>query len=159
MTKICSKCRIEKDVVTLFKKRSDRAHAYHSWCVECKQEYDRLKINYKLRNDDHFLKLHKERNRRSIQTKRSLVKDYLRSNPCLNCGESDVEVLDFDHKDRLSKEDAISNMVHNLKPTDKIFAEIAKCDVLCGNCHRHKTMHENGSWRSYYCTVLDCKYK
>jgi hypothetical protein len=52
-------------------------------------------------------------------------------------------VLDFHHRDEDFKEHKICDMVHRGFTLAKILAEIAKCDVLCANCHR-RFHYENG---------------
>lgn len=60
---------------------------------------------------------------------------------CLQCGERDPLVLDFNHRDRSQKEYTIARIL--TKEWDVIAAEIAKCDVLCSNCHRR---HHRPKW-------------
>jgi hypothetical protein len=158
MTKACSRCKEDKEI-TNFKKRSDRKESYLSWCIDCKRGYDRSKINEKLKNDSDFLKDHNAKNKKIIFDKNQFIKNYLLEHPCVDCGELDIEILDFDHKDRSEKEYSVSVMSSKMKAQKIIEAEIAKCDVRCGNCHRHKTMHESKSWRAAYCTDPKCKWK
>jgi hypothetical protein len=63
---------------------------------------------------------------------------YLSQHPCVDCGEADARVLEFDHV-RGVKRAAISAMVRDIRPMDQIWAEVAKCDIRCANCHRRKT--------------------
>ena len=78
---------------------------------------------------------------------RQFVLDYLSIHPCVECGESDPMVLNSAHiRGRKSK--AVSLMVSEGKPFDAIQAEIDKCQVLCANCHRRKTMKEKGWFKS-----------
>jgi hypothetical protein len=54
---------------------------------------------------------------------------------CIKCNENRWWCLEFHHRDPNEKEKAISwAMWHWGKK--RILAEIAKCDVLCANCHR-----------------------
>lgn len=55
---------------------------------------------------------------------------------CSRCDETHVACLDFHHRDPASKEYNIGTMVYGQKKRSLIEAEIAKCDVLCSNCHR-----------------------
>lgn len=54
---------------------------------------------------------------------------------CDNCGLTDIECLDFHHRDPATKSFNIglSLGTYSIK---KIVEEIAKCKVLCANCHR-----------------------
>ena len=68
----------------------------------------------------------------------------LERNPCVDCGESDPIVLDFDH--RGDKRSAVSVMAA-WASVATLEQEIAKCEVRCANCHRRKTLAERGSYR------------
>jgi hypothetical protein len=55
---------------------------------------------------------------------------------CRKCGEDHPACLDFHHRDPSTKLFNISRAVLSQMSKVKILAEIAKCDVLCANCHR-----------------------
>ncbi len=58
--------------------------------------------------------------------------------PCADCGEGYPHyVMDFDHV-RGEKLFAIGSM-SRATAVHKLYAEIAKCDVVCANCHRQRT--------------------
>lgn len=67
---------------------------------------------------------------------------HLETHPCVDCGESDVLVLEFDH--RADKTAGIARIANRGRFKD-LEAEIQKCDVRCANCHRRK--HLKGSYR------------
>jgi hypothetical protein len=69
--------------------------------------------------------------------------DYLRRHPCVDCGETDLLVLEFDHRDRATKRMSVSNMLRYWSWA-QIEAEIAKCDVRCANDHRRRTARQLG---------------
>lgn len=77
---------------------------------------------------------HKDR----LARNRLYVRTYLQEHPCIDCGESDVCVLEFDHV-RGTKISDVSKMVWGSKPIEMIQDEIDKCDVRCANCHRRIT--------------------
>jgi len=65
-----------------------------------------------------------------------MIEQYLRSHPCVDCGETDVDVLTFDHV----RGDKLFNIGNSrLKSVAKLQAEIEKCDVRCANCHLRAT--------------------
>jgi hypothetical protein len=71
------------------------------------------------------------------------------SNGCVDCGEADPLVLEFDHRDRKAKLHSISVLCSTSRGNLRLLvAELQKCDVRCANCHRRKTLKESGSWRS-----------
>ena len=53
---------------------------------------------------------------------------------CSQCGFSHPATLQFHHKND-DKTDTVSRMVNKNSNVETIMAEIAKCDVLCANCH------------------------
>lgn len=58
---------------------------------------------------------------------------------CADCGYSaHPRALDFDHigTDKLYD---VGRMLHNRTAWDRVLAEIAKCEVVCANCHRIRT--------------------
>ena len=54
---------------------------------------------------------------------------------CERCSESAPECLHFHHADPTTKELDISSAIVNGWSKERILAEIAKCRVLCANCH------------------------
>lgn len=68
---------------------------------------------------------------------------YLHEHPCVDCGESDPVVLEFDHV-RGIKEDNVGSLMRKTTSWPRILSEIQKCDVRCANCHRRKTARERG---------------
>ena len=71
------------------------------------------------------------------------------SNGCIECGELDILVLEFDHPDDVIKTKGISQIRKNGLLKDLII-ELDKCVVLCANCHRRRTAKQFGSWRLNY---------
>lgn len=71
----------------------------------------------------------------------------LKKSPCVDCGKSyPYYVMDYDHVDPLGKVNNIARMVNHSWKALK--AEIAKCELVCANCHRERT-HNRGyssSW-------------
>ena len=59
------------------------------------------------------------------------------SNPCTDCAEwYQPWQMEFDHLPAFKKEFQI-NVGHQLNTRD--FAEIAKCQLVCANCHNDRT--------------------
>lgn len=80
---------------------------------------------------------------------RSYLLEYWKSHPCVDCGETDVRCLTFDHRNPKEKKANISVLVSKGAGLKKLASEIAKCDVRCANCHAKKTAVE----RMYYTAV------
>lgn len=71
------------------------------------------------------------------------------TNPCLDCGNRfPPECMDFDHIDSTTKIADISHLVVGRYSWEKIEAEIAKCEVICANCHRIRTRKRNDERRA-----------
>lgn len=54
---------------------------------------------------------------------------------CKRCGFNDPRALDFHHRDPADKAFQISTKAWQVSE-ERLMAEVAKCDVLCANCHR-----------------------
>lgn len=62
-----------------------------------------------------------------------------RGRPCSDCGVSyPPYVMDFDHRDPSTKLFGIGEG-QVTKSFDELKAELAKCDLVCANCHRERT--------------------
>lgn len=73
----------------------------------------------------------------------------LKSVPCADCGSSfDPVCMDFDHREPGTKREAVSKIFKRGKIA--VLAEIAKCDVVCANCHRLRThrLRDHEQWRN-----------
>lgn len=68
---------------------------------------------------------------------------------CAECGERRGPCLLFHHIDD-DKEVDISHAVHSGWSKTRIEAEIAKCIVLCGNCHMKLHWNERLRKRRYF---------
>lgn len=115
----------------------------HKTCRNC--QHNRQKQWYEKHKDEHKKNV-LVRKVSARQEARQFVLDYLSTHPCIQCGESDPIVLEFHHVG--GKEREISFMITGGYPIAKIQSEIAKCQVLCANCHRRKTVKERGWFRN-----------
>jgi hypothetical protein len=62
----------------------------------------------------------------------------------MQCGEDHPSTLDFHHEDPAKKEASVRQLLDNGYSQKRILAEIAKCIVLCSNCHRKLHWSEDG---------------
>ena len=76
---------------------------------------------------------------------RSFLAEYYSENPCVDCGETDITVLDFDHL--LEKNFGINNAIRDTIPVERIKAELEQGEVRCSNCHRKVTAERTRNWR------------
>lgn len=113
----------------------------NSWCKQCMKSYDRENNKRPERAAQKKVNVSN-----SIQRARDYVFEYMQSHPCVDCGEADFVVLQFDHIDRNSKESNVAEMVSSGYGVDRIKLEVAKCEVRCANCHMRKTASQLGWW-------------
>lgn len=81
----------------------------------------------------------KECNLYSRKTKKKVLTwfiNYKKTIVCSKCGESDYRCLQFHHRDPSKKTRDVSTLARHGYSQKRIMDEIAKCDVLCVNCHR-----------------------
>lgn len=63
----------------------------------------------------------------------------LKSEPCTDCGNSyPYYVMEYDHV-RGQKKFNLSNHKAIAMTKEQFLEEIAKCDLVCANCHRYRT--------------------
>lgn len=106
-----------------------------------KKEYDR---EWYHKNKERIQQRKNETQKNRRDRGRNFIVNYLKSHPCVDCGEDDFVVLEFDHKG--DKERNISDMVQNR--VEKIEEEIQKCEVVCANCHRRRTSKQLGWYKN-----------
>jgi hypothetical protein len=88
-----------------------------------REHYERNKANYLKRTQDYKGRIRRE------------LAHYKAERGCANCGIDIPVVLVFHHVDEIEKIDTISNMAGDARGRKMIWAEVAKCIVLCQNCH------------------------
>ena len=77
--------------------------------------------------------------------------EFLATHACVDCGEDDPMVLDFDHV-RGEKAFPISRACRYTRQA--VLDEIAKCEIRCSNCHRRKTAKESFPHKAEFFTSL-----
>jgi hypothetical protein len=79
--------------------------------------------------------------------KRLAIQEYLKevkAVPCMDCGvQYPSYVMDLDHRDPSTK---LYGPAHLYRTSMKAaIEEVAKCDVVCANCHRERTHNPLGN--------------
>lgn len=128
-----------------FGKNKARYDGLQSRCKSCRREYQNawFQDNKELQS---------QRIKKNRDAKKKILSDYiwslLSTTPCMDCGEANPLVLEFDHRDPAMKEYKIA-ACRGAKTIglDTLKQEIAKCDIICANCHRIRTQNMFGSWR------------
>lgn len=137
--KTCTKCGFPKPITDFALRDKTKPNGRRgAYCSECMKPYRR----------DHYHsnpKPYKDRSKAKKTVDRQWLLQLLSTKSCVDCGETDPVVLDFDHiKGRKIR--TISLMLHS-NSRGSILKEIQKCVVRCANCHRRKTALERGWYK------------
>jgi len=140
-TRFCYRCREHKPTAE-FAWRREAEGQHDSFCRACRSAYGK----------EHYAAHHQRYIDRAALQKRelrlertALLIEYFEIHPCMDCGETDPVVLEFDHL-----HDKAFNIGTHLvqRKWQTILDEIAKCEVVCANCHRRRTARRCGSVRA-----------
>jgi hypothetical protein len=145
--KRCVTCGLTLEVSNFNRKRS-ATDGLQNICRDCNRARAR---RYYRENREKHLRIIVERTARARRTAREFAGEYLLSHPCLDCGERDLRVLDFDHRPGSGKTRNVMYLVNNGYSLERIRAEIERCDVRCRNCHARVTYERDGrDWRTAF---------
>ena len=130
--KKCSKCSLWLPLEAFSRNRS-RRDGLKTSCPEYERAYVRQHHNT---GREYYLRKARRRNAH-VYAKLSALLRAFKEVPCADCGQTYPDsVMDFDHV-RGVKSFTIARAIR--VHTDAILGEVAKCDVVCANCHRHQT--------------------
>lgn len=88
----------------------------------------------------------KAASRKQIDKRQKFIREFKESSPCMDCGvKYPFYIMEFDHVrgDKVSK---ISSWGVN-NGMQRLVDEIAKCDLVCSNCHMKRTYERMGRER------------
>lgn len=120
--KVCNKCG-----------SNDLSRPNAPYCRKCRKEIDR---NYYLNNKKLVRQKRKADRDRFVAWLNSL-KD---NKPCTDCGNIfRWWVLQWDHLPQYKKDFNISEVRSKQYSKDKVLKEVAKCELVCANCHSDRT--------------------
>lgn len=135
--KRCSGCGARKPLDD-FNRRRAAPDGRQSYCRSCNAQWH---ADNRAR---HNRMIHARLDRVRLDRAQRLL-DYLREHPCVDCGEGDPVVLEFDHlRDKIKEVTALAQAGNSWQ---SVLDEIAKCEVVCANCHRRRTSMRRGSFR------------
>jgi hypothetical protein len=137
----CGRCNEEKSVEDFAWRRRARGQR-DNYCRPCRAAYHR---EHYLANKERYIALAGQRKKALIEERTQYLVTFLREHPCVDCGEADPLVLEFDHL--RDKKFAISAGLQGRRWQD-VLDEIAKCEVVCANCHRRRTAMRGGFARA-----------
>lgn len=121
--KYCPRCDTTLPLDAFNKSGNRGAQAF---CRCCQRAYER----------QYYKDFRAATRKENTQERRAWYKALKKNKVCVICGESDSRCLDFHHRIPADKKFPIANVIAGTMSKKKILAEIAKCDVLCSNCHR-----------------------
>ncbi len=138
---LCNKCLEEKDISDFSFKKQDK-NLRNKICKLCHSEYRR---HHYLKNKEKYILKARRWNFKQKEVLSKYLYDILSQSHCVDCGEKDIIVLEFDHTN--NKKHGIPEMYKNRYSLNAVENELKKCVVRCANCHRRKTAKEKGFWK------------
>lgn len=134
---ICPRCKIEHN--SKFKCCDDCREYIRNWrskhprVLTDKQKERQKEISHKhFENNKEYYHQRTHARRRVI---RQFMLDIKSKLGCSRCPERDPVCLNFHHKDPKTKSGQLADAINEGWSKKKILDEIAKCEVLCANCH------------------------
>lgn len=99
------------------------------------KDHEKQKAAYRLYYERHKAQ-HRSRMKRQRQKAAEWLAEYKLTLSCIKCGESHPACIEFHHRDPSQKDIGVGDMAKGGYSVERMMEEIAKCDVLCSNCHR-----------------------
>ncbi len=129
--KTCSRCKQELPL-DAFSIRRARSDGRQSYCRQCSRAY--AAEHYRADKPQYYA-----RNKTTREKITELIREFKTSNPCTDCGVFyPFYVMDFDHLPQYEKLFELSRAPRCGSLT-AVQEEMAKCDLVCANCHRVRT--------------------
>jgi hypothetical protein len=137
--KICSKCNQTKPLIE-FGKKSRNKNGLQARCKDCHREDGRVTYAKNPEKQRQSVKLRKLSNKR---VNRAFLLDYKTKTPCFDCKAFYPSyVMDFDHVYGKKYLDVSKLIAYK---HERMLEEIAKCQLVCANCHRKRTFERSGT--------------
>jgi hypothetical protein len=132
MAKRCGRCRQLLPISNFAWRRKERGQR-DNYCRPCRAAY---KQEHYAANRQRYIANAGRRKQALIAERTAYLIELFRERPCVDCGETDPLVLEFDHLGH--KNFDIAKGLPN-RNWQAVLNEIATCDVVCANCHRRRT--------------------
>jgi hypothetical protein len=143
--KICTRCGLERDAEEDFRWGNRKQAIRAMRCKYCQSELS--KLHYQ-NNKQSYKDRTRLRKTQLLSENKPRLQVYLSTHPCIDCGQIDIRVLEFDHV-REQKSGEISDLLRQGHSWSTIETEIAKCEIRCANCHRIRTFENHDrNWRN-----------
>jgi hypothetical protein len=137
----CNKCHREKELSDFSYKNQEKG-VRKKICKQCHSLYRR---QHYLQNKEKYIAKALKWNKEQGKILSQFLFNTLSQSQCVDCGEKDILVLEFDHIS--GKTLGISEMYKNRYSLVAVKNELEKCVVRCANCHRRKTAKDSRFWK------------
>jgi len=135
----CFRCGEAKPLTDFAWRRKPGQH--DSLCRPCRSAYGR---EHYAANRQQYIDRARARKVEVRLARTNYLIEYFKTHPCVDCGEQDPVVLEFDHL--RDKSFSIGTGLATSSQR-RFLAEIEKCEVVCANCHRRRTCRRRRSVR------------
>lgn len=113
------------------------------WCSDCKTMLPLTAFSPHARGKSSQIcrACRKVRTEKWLKPRRDLVDNHKLAHGCADCGLMSPHpfVYDLDHLPGFEKVMKVSDLITKARSLEEIAAEMAKCEVICANCHRIRT--------------------
>jgi hypothetical protein len=137
----CKKCKALKDEEA-FSFRNKKKLQRHSACKDCTRVISTEWYNNNKTRHGATSKTAHKKWRAKMKREAVAVVNEIKKGPCLDCKQTfNPWQMQFDHLDPSTKKFNIASAVHvaYMIKLPEILAEIAKCELVCANCHATRT--------------------
>lgn len=132
--KTCTRCQEDKDLAE-FSRKATAPDGMDPNCRACKAE---LNAAYRASHAYKDTRSYSDRKERYTSGKARLWE--LKSNPCTDCGGTfHPAAMQFDHLPGSEKLFHLTTSSFASRSMDAVLAEVAKCELVCANCHAIRT--------------------
>ncbi len=135
----CKQWKEEEDFHWYDKKKGTR----QPYCKDCMAEINHARYE---RKKDSIQEVNRQSKERRVEEAQRFIYEFLSNATCEDCEEYDFTLLTFHHVRGVKKMN-IADMASRGYSLDAIQKEIAKCIVLCFNCHMRREFEEKSGGR------------
>jgi len=129
----CVVCKQDKPLESY----SSKGEGKQRKCKQCTAEYG--KRHYQANKAIYIARAQKNE-ANSVKRNQDFIRAYKENHPCVDCNTRyPYYVMDFDHLEGFEKLSNVSLLTRQAFSLERIEEEMAKCELVCSNCHRKRT--------------------
>jgi hypothetical protein len=140
-TRLCGRCRRPKPIAEFAWHRKAKGQR-DNYCRPCRAAY---KQEHYAAHRERYVANAARRKHALIAERTAYLIEFFRERPCVDCGETDPLVLEFDHIGQENFSISVGIRGHKWQ---SVLDEIERCEVVCANCHRRRTAIRAGFVRA-----------